>query len=59
MLKIVVYGVFTLETIQTFISTRDAYGTFATGLGDLNSLDKVRTAWLTVPILGGIGKFSG
>lgn len=58
-LKIVVYGVFTLEIIQTLLTTHDAFGTFTTGLANLDSIDEVRLAWLTVPVLGGIGKSSG
>ncbi|KAF9461923.1 hypothetical protein BDZ94DRAFT_1262518 [Collybia nuda] len=57
--KVLVYGVFALETAQTVITIRDAYDTFAVGLRDGNSLDKVRTLWFTFPVIGGLVAFIG
>lgn len=56
LLKVLVYGVFALEVIQTILTTRDAFGIFATGLRDLRALANVRLLWLSIPILGGVGE---
>lgn len=58
-LKIIVYGVFILEFIQSILTTKDAFGTFANGLGNWIALSRVRLLWFSVPILGGIGESDG
>ncbi|TFK61360.1 hypothetical protein BDN72DRAFT_828339 [Pluteus cervinus] len=52
--KILVYGVFLLESAQTIIVTRDAFDTFASGFGNPNELSGVHTSWFTVPVVGGV-----
>ena len=54
-LKAVVGVVFTLETLQTVLVTRDAYRYFAVGFGEVEQLDRALLEWLAVPILTGVG----
>ncbi|KAF9467739.1 hypothetical protein BDZ94DRAFT_900411 [Collybia nuda] len=53
-LKILVYGVFTLEVVQTILVARDAFDTFVVGFADLTTLSNIRLLWLSFPVLGGI-----
>lgn len=53
--KVVVYGVFLIELVQTFIMTRDCFITFATGFGDMESLNAMHLIWLSGPTMIGIG----
>ncbi|KAJ7919624.1 hypothetical protein B0H13DRAFT_1988436 [Mycena leptocephala] len=50
--KLVVTFIFIAEILQTFGDTRNTIETFGAGWGDLDSLDLVRWAWFSVPILG-------
>ena len=53
--KALVSCIYTIEVVQTIIVTRDAYADYASGFGNLNSLNSVQTIWLSVPIFSGIG----
>lgn len=55
MMKLLVYGVYTIETIQTILITHDAHEGYARGFGNLAALDSAHYEWLAVPILSGIG----
>ncbi|TFK41687.1 hypothetical protein BDQ12DRAFT_392800 [Crucibulum laeve] len=52
--KLLIYGVFLCEVLQTIIITRDTYVAFASGFGNVKSLDSMHTHWFTIPISGGI-----
>lgn len=58
MMKLLVYGVYTIETIQTILITHDAHEGYARGFGNLAALDSAHYEWLAVPILSGIGALS-
>ncbi|KDR68068.1 hypothetical protein GALMADRAFT_146561 [Galerina marginata CBS 339.88] len=55
--KILVYGTYALETVQTILIAQSAFKTFAAGFGNPESLDKVGLLWFTVPLLTGIVAF--
>ncbi|KAJ6466173.1 hypothetical protein C8R47DRAFT_1201414 [Mycena vitilis] len=50
--KLVVTFIFVAELLQTLGDSRNTIETFGFGYGDLASLDAVRWAWFSVPILG-------
>ncbi|KIP12183.1 hypothetical protein PHLGIDRAFT_124345 [Phlebiopsis gigantea 11061_1 CR5-6] len=52
--KSLVYGVYLLDTAQTFIVTSDVYQTYAKHYGDLDQLSMMHNEWLAVPIFSGI-----
>lgn len=56
--KAVVGFTYTIELLQTILSTRDAFRNFGTGWGNMNELDAVGWLWFSVPVLGSISKFS-
>ncbi|KAF9457982.1 hypothetical protein BDZ94DRAFT_1313719 [Collybia nuda] len=53
-LKIIVYGCFTIETCQTLLIGIDGYDLFVRHLGEISTLDKPRLYWFSSAILGGI-----
>lgn len=55
--KILVYGVFLLESLQTVVITHDAFASFGAGFGSFKALDDIQFTCLSIPILSGIGKF--
>ncbi|KAH8079086.1 hypothetical protein BXZ70DRAFT_1051023 [Cristinia sonorae] len=52
--KHLVLFTFILETLQTILSTRDAFRNFGSGWGDMRDLDAVGWLWFSVPVLGSI-----
>lgn len=54
--KAVVAFTYTVELLQTVLSTRDAFRNFGTGWGNMNDLDAVGWLWFSVPVLGSISK---
>ncbi|KAF9467683.1 hypothetical protein BDZ94DRAFT_1248777 [Collybia nuda] len=57
--KILIYVVFALETVQTAITTRDAYVIFVDSPRSVGSLGSVRTIWFSFPVIGGLVAFIG
>ena len=55
--KLLVYGVYLVECIQTALVTHDALRYFGSGFGDLQNLDRVQWLWIDTPILSGVGKW--
>ncbi|KAI0044862.1 hypothetical protein FA95DRAFT_211803 [Auriscalpium vulgare] len=53
-LKVLVYGLYILETVQTGMATQTAYANFGKGWGDLDRLHNRGTLWLSVPLVNGI-----
>ena len=47
-----------LELIQSILIIEDGFRKFVSSFGDVQALDQVRTAWLSVPILTAIGERS-
>jgi hypothetical protein len=54
--KTLVYGVYLLDAVQTFLLTRTAFRTFASGFGNLAALDEVDIIWVS-DILSGLIAF--
>ncbi|KAF8995093.1 hypothetical protein BDQ17DRAFT_1430595 [Cyathus striatus] len=52
--KVLVSVVIVIETLQTILSTRDAFRNFGTGWGNLADLDAVGWLWFSVPVLGSL-----
>ncbi|KAJ6517362.1 hypothetical protein C8R47DRAFT_1000343 [Mycena vitilis] len=52
--KLLVYGVFLIETAQTGIVTNAAFDTFAYGFGNVAALTDMHLSWLTIPIMSAI-----
>ena len=52
--KAIVATVYTLETLQIILSTRDAFRNFGTGWGSMSELDSVGWLWFSVPVLGAL-----
>ncbi|KAF8133565.1 hypothetical protein K438DRAFT_1739065 [Mycena galopus ATCC 62051] len=57
--KCLVYGVYTLELVETIIITRDAFATFGYGFSDISALNKINFNWLTIPVMSGLVAFIG
>ncbi|KDR77234.1 hypothetical protein GALMADRAFT_139245 [Galerina marginata CBS 339.88] len=55
--RLIVFGVFLFEAVQTFLLTQSAFHEFAEGFGNLLFLDRIGTIWFSVPIMGGIVAF--
>jgi hypothetical protein len=53
--KILVYGVYTLEIVQTVMSTIIAFHVFATGYGDSAAYNDIWIVWVSVPLMSGLG----
>ena len=55
-MKCLVYGIYTLEVVQSALITEIGFRTFVTSLGDEQVFNRVETAWLSIPTLTAIGK---
>ncbi|KAF9457981.1 hypothetical protein BDZ94DRAFT_1174575, partial [Collybia nuda] len=53
-LKILVYGCFIIETLQTILLALDGFDAIVTHKGDILSLDRARLCWLSTTVLSGI-----
>jgi hypothetical protein len=53
--KCLVYGVYALELVETILVTHDAFAAFGYGYGDLSALTNVGFAWLSIPVMSGLG----
>ncbi|KDR67926.1 hypothetical protein GALMADRAFT_105210 [Galerina marginata CBS 339.88] len=51
--KLLVYGLFVIETLQSMLIGRDMFLTFAIGFANVSELTNVNHSWFTMPILGG------
>ncbi|KAK0459364.1 uncharacterized protein EV420DRAFT_1642328 [Desarmillaria tabescens] len=49
--KCLVYGIYTVEFVQTMLVTHDAFAMFGYGFGDIEALTDMHFDWLTVPIM--------
>ncbi|KAF9009240.1 hypothetical protein BDZ89DRAFT_964867, partial [Hymenopellis radicata] len=52
--KIMILGLFALETLQTVLLTVDMSSVFAAHYGDIANLRETHTLWLSVPVLTGL-----
>jgi len=57
-IKLLVYGVFLLETLRTALSGADLYSWFVSGYGDINHLASPRNSSIEGPILGSVVSLS-
>ncbi|KDR71248.1 hypothetical protein GALMADRAFT_143953 [Galerina marginata CBS 339.88] len=55
--KVLVYGTYLWEAVQTFLLTTSAFMTFATGFTNPMALDTIGTIWFSVPIMVGFVAF--
>jgi hypothetical protein len=55
-MKCLVYGVYILELIQSVLSICNGFQKFVVGFGDVEAIDRVEMAWLSIPILTAIGE---
>lgn len=53
--KVLLYLVFTLETLQTLLSSKTGFDVFVYGFLNPVSLDHIGNLWFVVPVLGGLG----
>ena len=56
--KTLVYGVYTVELIQTILLSKKAFQELAAGFGSFAALDEGGLLWFAVPILSTTGVFS-
>lgn len=56
MLKILVFGVYLLEMAQTSLLTQSIWTMLASGFGNVESLDRIGTTWISVCCIGGLGE---
>ncbi|KLO19181.1 hypothetical protein SCHPADRAFT_918701 [Schizopora paradoxa] len=52
--KLLVGGIYLIETAQTILVTHDAFAAYASGYGNLNALGSAQLEWLAVPTFSGI-----
>jgi len=52
-----VYGVYLVETIQTFLLSYTAFKTFAAGFGNINAIIDGSILWFSIPIMSSAGRF--
>lgn len=57
-LKCLVFGVYILEMVQTFMLTQTVWNTHVENFGNIADLDEIGTSWFSVCFIGGLGKFS-
>ena len=57
-IKCLVYGIYILESIQSALIIKDGFWKLVTNFGDVEAMDQLRMAWLSVPILTAIGELS-
>jgi len=55
-LKCIVYGIYFLELVQSALIIKTGFRIFVTMFGDVEVLDQIEMAWLSVPILTSIGE---
>ncbi len=53
-IKILVYGIYIVELVQTILAGHDAFSIFGYGFGDLDALTHMHFNWLIVPIMSAI-----
>jgi len=55
--KILVYGIYAVELVQTILFTNEAFKQFAAGFGSFAALNHIGSAWFAVPILSSTVEF--
>lgn len=56
-MKCLVHGIYILELLQSVLAIYAGFRKFVTGFGDADAVDRVNTAWLSIPILTAIDTF--
>ena len=54
--KALVYGVYLLETAQTFMLTYTSFKTFAAGFGNIGAIIDSSILWFAIPIMSSAGR---
>ncbi|KDR76221.1 hypothetical protein GALMADRAFT_247492 [Galerina marginata CBS 339.88] len=55
--KALVFGIYGIETVQTFVLACSAFKAFASGFGDMTALTDGSILWVSIPIFGSIVAF--
>ncbi|KAF9556100.1 hypothetical protein CPC08DRAFT_820681 [Agrocybe pediades] len=56
-IRLLVLGVFVLESAQSFLFIQSAFHSFASGFGNIGVFNEVNTLWLSAPVMSGIVAF--
>ncbi|KDR70018.1 hypothetical protein GALMADRAFT_255379 [Galerina marginata CBS 339.88] len=56
--RLLVFGVYLFEAVQTMLLTQSAFHAFAANFGNIVELDRIGTIWFSVPVMGGIVAFA-
>ncbi|KAK0484809.1 hypothetical protein IW261DRAFT_858958 [Armillaria novae-zelandiae] len=57
--KILVYGIYVIESVQTMLVAHDAFAMFGYGFGDIDALTRVNFFWLIGPIMSAVASCVG
>ena len=55
--KVLVYGVYTAELVQTILYAKKGFREFAAGFGNILALDEIGLLWFAAPVLTAIGVY--
>uniref|UniRef100_A0A8H8CLG8 DUF6534 domain-containing protein n=1 Tax=Psilocybe cubensis TaxID=181762 RepID=A0A8H8CLG8_PSICU len=56
-IRVLIYSVYILESLQTVLLIRDLFRNFAEGFADPESLDQIGLLWVSIPLINGIVTF--
>ncbi|KAF9562872.1 hypothetical protein CPC08DRAFT_761180 [Agrocybe pediades] len=56
-IRLLVLGIYILETTQSILFIQDLFRTFASGFGNFETIDQIDTLWFSGPILTGLAAF--
>ncbi|KAK0483077.1 hypothetical protein EDD18DRAFT_1362040 [Armillaria luteobubalina] len=57
--KILVYGIYIVEFVQTILVAHDAFAVFGYGFGDLEAPNEIHYSWFIVPIIDAVAAAVG
>ena len=55
--KLLIYGVYAAELVQSILLAKKFYQEFAAGFGNYEAINVSGVLWFTVPIIGSIGVY--
>ena len=56
--KVLVYGVYAAELVQTILYAKMGFQEYAAGFGNIEALDEIGLFWFIAPILTAIGVYN-
>ena len=56
--KVLVYGVYAAELVQTILYSKKGFQEFAIGFGDILALEDIGLLWFAAPVLTAIGVYN-